>query len=282
MNKLKVSSELTFSNKGRFSSLDRSVVDEFLALARKIQSVYDQHQTVEIFKESISHASGQACHRSSSLSWAETDLENIAMQAGENPVEFVVGFCNGCLELKNAGSEVPAYEYLNALLTSHKLPFRISDDALVPTAEYVPSPSPPPKATETLKLAISNARTLIEKEGAGSAVDRLHTALHAYLKELCLERSISYDPDDTVSKILKSLRNEHPAFVASGHRGDDIQKVILSMGSTVDALTTLRNNASLAHANVLLEEPEALAVVNATATVFQYLQDRIARFENTA
>ncbi|WP_367947656.1 abortive infection family protein [Halomonas sp. PA5] len=42
----------------------------------------------------------------------------------------------------------------------------------------------------------------------------------------------------------------------------------------------LRNRASLAHANELLDEPEATVALNAVYTIFRYIQDCIKRFGN--
>jgi hypothetical protein len=42
-------------------------------------------------------------------------------------------------------------------------------------------------------------------------------------------------------------------------------------------MSPIRNKASLAHANPLLEGPEAIAVVNAAYTILRYVQDSLAR-----
>ena len=47
-------------------------------------------------------------------------------------------------------------------------------------------------------------------------------------------------------------------------------RVALAMANIVDALNPLRNRASLAHPNTgLLEEPEAMLVINAVRTLLQ-------------
>lgn len=52
------------------------------------------------------------------------------------------------------------------------------------------------------------------------------------------------------------------------------------MATVLDALSPIRNKATLVHVNPLLDEPEALAVVNAASTVFRYIQDSVQRHSN--
>ena len=47
-------------------------------------------------------------------------------------------------------------------------------------------------------------------------------------------------------------------------------------------MSTIRNRASLAHANQLLDEPEAALVLNAISTLFHYIEDCVARSERGA
>jgi hypothetical protein len=44
--------------------------------------------------------------------------------------------------------------------------------------------------TITNETAIQDTKILIEKNGATSGVDRIHTVLHGYLKEVCKKAGI--------------------------------------------------------------------------------------------
>jgi len=46
------------------------------------------------------------------------------------------------------------------------------------------------KPSEVLERALSDAEHLITNSGAVSGIDRLHTALHGYLKQACAEAGI--------------------------------------------------------------------------------------------
>ena len=103
--------------------------------------------------------------------------------------------------------------------------------------------------SEIVKRALQDAQGLIKSSGATSGVDRIHTALHGYLKVLCQERGIRIDEEASLPEILKQLCKEHPAFSDMGPRSADILRILRAMGAILDALNPLRNKASVAHPN---------------------------------
>ncbi len=65
---------------------------------------------------------------------------------------------------------------------------------------------------EVVERAIRDAKILIEKNGATSGVDRIHTALHGYLKEVCKQSAIQLTQDETLTQIFKKLKTGHPLY----------------------------------------------------------------------
>ncbi len=124
----------------------------------------------------------------------------------------------------------------------------------------------------TVERAIQDTKVLIETNGATSGVDRIHTALHGYLKEVCRQAGISLGEGETLTQVFKKLKVNHPALQIGGTRQDDIDQIINSFSNTLDKLNPIRNKASLSHPNEeLLEEDEAMFVVNSAQTVLNYL-----------
>jgi hypothetical protein len=146
--------------------------------------------------------------------------------------------------------------------------------------EGVPVCSPAPSITsEVVKRAIADAETLIKATGATSGVDRIHTALHGYLKSVCASRGIPFSGEPTILALFTLLRNQHPAFSASGPRprAEDITKICRAMGVVMDTLNPIRNHASVAHPNdELLDEPEAMLVINVTRSILHYLDAKLS------
>jgi hypothetical protein len=125
---------------------------------------------------------------------------------------------------------------------------------------------------ETVERAIQDTKILIEKNGATSGVDRIHTALHGYLKEVCKQAGIVLTDDENLTQVFKKLKASHPKLQLGGHRQNDIDQIISSFSNTLDKLNPIRNKASLSHPNEeLLEEDEAMFVVNSAQTVLNYL-----------
>ncbi len=130
----------------------------------------------------------------------------------------------------------------------------------------------PAVSSEVVLRAIADSESLIATNGPRSAVDRTHTTVHGYLKALCDSSSIPYPDDAGVTKLLKLLRENHPALQDIGVRSDDIVKILRSFGAVLDALGPIRNRASMAHPNeTLVDEAEAMLCINAARTVIQYL-----------
>jgi len=134
-------------------------------------------------------------------------------------------------------------------------------------------PSPQLRITsEVVRRAIADAEMLLQGSGALSAVDRVHTALHGYLKISCDDAGIKYGVDPSILDLFKLLRQHHPALQSLGVHQAPIVQVLRSLGSVMDALNPARNRGSVAHPNDdLLDPDEAMLFINAARTVLQYL-----------
>jgi hypothetical protein len=127
-----------------------------------------------------------------------------------------------------------------------------------------------------VERALSDAETLIKTNGATSGVDRIHTAIHGYMRAVCDSQSIPYSQEATISVLFNWIRASHSAFIAAGPRADDITKILRAMSTVMDVLNPIRNNASVAHPNEnLLEEAEAKLVINAARTILHYIDAKL-------
>ena len=137
--------------------------------------------------------------------------------------------------------------------------------------------SPTPLITsEVVERAIADAERLISTNGATSGVDRIHTMLHGYLQNVCAAEAIPYQKDSTTPVLLNLLREKHPDLNNPGPRDQSVTKVFRAMGTILDSLLPIRNEASMAHPNPLLEEPEAMLVIHAARTILHYLDAKVS------
>jgi hypothetical protein len=147
---------------------------------------------------------------------------------------------------------------------------RCSDSAAVTATD-------PRITTELVKAALADAATLLAASGPTSAVDRVHTALHGYLRAACVASGAQVTPDATMNDLFKSLRQQHPSLRDLGEHQDAILKVLRALTSILDALNPARNRGSLAHPNeVLLDEADAILFINAARTTLQYLDAKLS------
>ena len=271
-----MTSELRFPM-GATTYLSDSAIEDFLVLIRKVSSPLGRQRTIEIFKQHFCKVSGEHYARSSSLDWAESDMNAQAQNASKDAPNFIAAIYEAFEELSGNSAIVPTAQHINQVLAKNQCPYEIIDEQLIETSGIVASPEISESVSTTVMRALGDAKALIGTVDASSAIDRAHTALHGYLMQLCRDRSIELPIDPTASKAFKLLREQHPALQASGHRAEEITRVLNSFAASIDAFSTLRNQASLAHVNELLDVPEATVIVNAMYTIFRYIQDSMRR-----
>lgn len=141
----------------------------------------------------------------------------------------------------------------------------------------MPVASPSPRITsEAVESALADAELLLRSRGPASAMDRVHTAMHGYLR-VALERTgASANPTASATELFKQLRTGADVGEFAS-RSAEAKRIIMSLASIVDAANTLRNTASSAHPNESsIESPEAMLVINAVRSLVHYLDDRLA------
>jgi AbiJ N-terminal domain 5 len=66
--------------------------------------------------------------------------------------------------------------------------------------------------------ALAYAQALLETRGPTSAVERLHTGPHGFLKAVCQDAKIAFDSDATPNQLLKALLDHDPALALANSR----------------------------------------------------------------
>jgi hypothetical protein len=145
------------------------------------------------------------------------------------------------------------------------------------------SPVEPPSlriTSQVVERALSDAEQLLQSTGPISAVDRVHTAIHGYVSFVCEKSGFQKGSDQSLTELFKFLREEHPAFRELGHHKREIIRVLRAISTILDSLNTLRNRASIAHPNErLLEEPEAMLIINSARTILHYIDKKLHLYE---
>lgn len=129
--------------------------------------------------------------------------------------------------------------------------------------------------SEVVFEALQDAETLIKERKSSSAVDRVHTAFHGYLRNICTVNKISFEEDNDLVILIKKILKEHSKFSINA-KEQEIKNIIKSIVAISDSLNPIRNKISLAHANEdLIDEPEANLVINCVRTILIYLDTKL-------
>lgn len=130
----------------RFDSpgaLPPTAVREFEQLVGKIAAQGKRWAILEHFKRYFAGAAGSTASRSSSESWAESDLDRFMSQAAENAPLFIEAFWEGCEALNSdVDIAVPDTSRINRILSEHSVGYEIRPPALVITGIHQPIPVP--------------------------------------------------------------------------------------------------------------------------------------------
>ena len=132
-------------------------------------------------------------------------------------------------------------------------------------------------SSKVVRQAIIDAGLLLSAGSSVSAVDRMHTALHGYLVEICSSAGLGGVGDElSLAQLWKKLRTDHPAFRGDIPHISFTDRLMGGITGGLDVMGPLRNRGSMAHPNEnLLQEPEARLAVNFAHSVLNYVNGRL-------
>lgn len=135
--------------------------------------------------------------------------------------------------------------------------------------------------SKIIENSLNDAKVLIENCGAPNAIDRMHTALHQYLKMICKDYedkvNITLPNSPGITNLYKEVSNKI-ITVQNGNTEKAVDKILKG---TINALDEIRNRNSLAHPNELLEEAEARLVIDSIVMILKYLNYKLDKVEST-
>lgn len=236
-----------------------------LTLAKAIESVFSSSEWTEIgYLTGINKYIDRHPRLLRSLSWGDPDYKGHVLDA----VARILDTDDANLR------KLVEYEPISSWLKAND-PGGLQ--ALQADVYGMVVPEVVPTASQVALEALTDAQALLESRGPASAVDRVHTGLHGFLKGACAAAGIEFEPDATPNQLLRSLLASHPELQDLGPRGQQVRQLIRTSASIVDAMGTLRNRASLAHPNEeLLDPDEAMLVINLGRSLLRFLDAKLS------
>jgi len=133
------------------------------------------------------------------------------------------------------------------------------------------------QSSEAVRTALRDADTLLATGTPARAVDRVHTALHAYLKTACKNDGIAVKDDANTQELIKILEQQHPKFADIGPRSESVKTILRSLGTIANQLNFIRNKSTAVHpTDEMLDEPEAWLAINSCRIILFYLDKKLA------
>jgi len=119
------------------------------------------------------------------------------------------------------------------------------------------------------KLAIS-IKDSINNNQPETGLDRLHTFMTRYIRELCDKYGVTYRKDIP----LNSLFGMYVKFLNSSEliESEMTNRILKSSISVLEAFNDVRNNRSFAHDNPILNYNESLLIFNDIANVVRFIE----------
>lgn len=166
---------------GRFINHDipARAVEDFIELIIRVATQADRQDVLEHFKGYFCTASGAAHSRSSSASWAETDLWTYAREAADNAPLFIEAFYDACEAFRGDDPDVfaPDVAMINDILARHRIGYEIRPPRLEPREDAAPMVTvavPPPtlaeRAVEILQTSLRRSEELLSQGHGREAV----------------------------------------------------------------------------------------------------------------
>ena len=120
------------------------------------------------------------------------------------------------------------------------------------------------------KILTKSIKESIEKNEPEVALDRLHTFVVKYIRELCTKNNISYEKSESINAIF----GKYIKFLVDNNLIESTmsEKILKYSINIIDAFNDVRNNKSLAHDNPILNYDESILIFNNVTNSIKFIQ----------
>lgn len=172
------------------------------------------------------------------------------------------------IQIRDVGSYSERRAHISQMFAPVLKLLRESDDSLDVDFTQIAMRS------NTIRKAIEDATVFIREGKYDSAVDRIHTAFHGYLRQLLTEHHIIFAKDDGLPALYNKLHDFYGNSIQPPDVAARVKAIVRSGAGVVNSVNELRNNNTIAHPNgILIQEREAQLVIRLVNAIVDYLED---------
>jgi hypothetical protein len=148
----------------------------------------------------------------------------------------------------------------------HKIAERLKKDGLVEHIEVIQAYSD----DRDFSALAKSIRDSIQRNEPELALDRLHTFVVKYLRQLCDKHEIGYDKN----RPLHSLFGEYVKYLRQNKliESEMAERILKSSITILDSFNDVRNNRSLAHDNPILNYSESVLIFNNVSSTIRFIE----------
>lgn len=251
-------SDLTFIEKRtieRFLEMDHGYVLDFSN--RTFQEFIIDTMGIDIYDDKYDFASGSKANRLRGFWQSESNFNNGILI--EKLCEYWINQIHTGDRNYDQSDELI---YKECLKIAERLKSRgpvESLDSLIPNSD-----------DEDFSKLSKSIKESIEKNEPESALDRLHTFIVKYIRELCTRHEIEFEQNYPLHSLfgsyVKHLINEN--LIES----EMTVRILKSSISVLQAFNDVRNNQSFAHDNPILNYNESILIFNDVSNVIKFIE----------
>ncbi len=218
--------------------------------------VYDS-VNIDIFEEKYNYVSGSKANRLRAF-W-DQEPNHLVGHLSSELIEHLQ-------TLKLTGGYIPKSVTDELIEEGLKIVNRLNKDQAVENFDAIKAISD----DKDFNALTNSIRESIRKNELEGSLDRLHTFLIKYIRQLCSSHNIPFDKDHPLHSLfgsyVKFLNNE--GMIESKMT----EKILKSSISVMEAFNDVRNNQSFAHDNPILNYDECMLIFNDIANVIKFIE----------
>ena len=125
-----------------------------------------------------------------------------------------------------------------------------------------------------VRKAVEDASVFIREGKYDSAVDRVHTAFHGYVRTVLIEHGVAFETNDGLPSLFAKLHGYYGNSIQPPDVAGRVKGLLRSAGTMINSVNELRNKNTIVHPNgQLIQKREAQLVIRLVNAVIDYIED---------
>lgn len=248
------------------SFIEKRTIEKFLEMEsgyvldfsnRTMQEFLIDSMGIDIYDDKYDYSSGSKANRVRGF---------LRVESNYNAGVLIEKLCEYWISQIHTGDRDYDQSDENRYKECLKIAQRLKSDGPV---ENIDSLKPNSDDQDFSKLSKS-IRDSIEKNQPEAALDRLHTFVVKYVRELCSKHEIEFEQNHP----LHSLFGAYVKHLTGNELIESVmtERILKSSISVLEAFNDVRNNKSFAHDNTILNYNESILIFNDVSNVIRFIE----------